>query len=95
MTADRCRWHVDPVGRCGDPVAFPASDEAPPFCARHVLALEPWVRSRVAAQDGGASDWIAWAKRRADAEAENLKALGVLRGFRDGRPVRPEAAERR
>jgi hypothetical protein len=95
VTADRCRWHEDPGGRCGDPVAFPASEEAPPFCTGHLLRLEPWIRSRVAAQGGHAESWIAWAKRRADAETENLKALGVIRGLRDGIPVRPAAPERR
>lgn len=90
----RCRWHEDPAGRCGDPVAFPAAEEAPPFCAGHLLRLEPWIRSR-SARPADAGEWITWAKRRADAEAENLKALGVVRRFRDGIPVRPAAPERR
>ena len=95
MSADhRCRWHEDPGGRCGDPVAFPAAEEAPPFCTGHLLRLEPWIRSR-SARPGDAGEWITWAKKRADAETENLKALGVIRGFRDGIPVRPTAPERR
>ena len=95
MSADhRCRWHEDPGGRCGDPVAFPAAEEAPPFCTGHLLRLEPWIRSR-SARPGDVGEWITWAKKRADAEAQNLRALGVIRGFRDGVPVRPSAPERR
>jgi len=90
----RCRWHEDPGGRCGDPVAFPAAEEAPPFCIMHLARLEPWIRSR-ASRPAGADEWISWAKRRADAETDNLKALGVIRGLRDGIPVRPTAPERR
>ena len=97
MTADRCRWHEDPGGRCGDPVAFPVAEEAPPFCAGHLLKLEPWIRSR-AARATGADDWIAWARRRAEGTENAVKAFGIIRPPRaldDGRPLRPGTPERR
>jgi superfamily I DNA/RNA helicase len=75
VTAERCRWHEDPGGRCGDPAAFPASDEAPPFCARHLLQLEPWIRSR-AAQGATAEHWIAHMRRRAGEALQLRRALG-------------------
>jgi hypothetical protein len=93
----RCRWHEDPNGRCGDPVAFPTAEEAPPFCVRHLLGLEPWIRTR-AARKSGADEWIAWAARRAAQTEDDLKALGAIRPSRaidDGRPLRPAAPERR
>jgi hypothetical protein len=97
VTADRCRWHEDPGGRCGEPIAFPAAEEAPPFCAWHLLKLEPWIRSR-AARSADAEDWIRWAKAKADGVEDGLKMVGVLRPPRllaDGRPARPGTPERR
>jgi hypothetical protein len=75
VTSDRCRWFEDPGGRCGDPVAFPASEEAPPFCAGHLLKLEPWVRSR-AAQGATAEQWIAHMRGRAGEAWRFRRALG-------------------
>lgn len=79
MTADSCRWHEDPNGRCADPLAFPGVEEVPPFCVRHISRLEAWVRSRVAAackSDGEA--WVRWAARKAEETDDELKARGLL-----------------
>ena len=93
----RCRWHEDPGGRCGDPVAFPAAEEAPPFCARHLLRLEPWIRSR-AAQGGSADRWIAWAARRARDSEDAMRAAGIIgasRSIAERRAVALGTPERR
>lgn len=98
MTGDeRCRWHEDPNGRCGDPAAFPGDTIAPPFCVRHIARLEPWISTR-AASPSDAAGWIAWARRRAGETDDTLRALGLLRPARaldDGRPVTPNGPERR
>ena len=90
MTADRCCWH-EPGGRCGEPIAFPAAEEAPPFCARHLLKLEPWIRSR-AARSSNAEEWIATGPRPGRlARGAASRRLGVLRPpiLADGRPPGP------
>ena len=88
--AARCRWHEDPGGRCGDPVSFPASAEVPPFCTRHLLRLEPWIRSR-AAREPSAAQWIEWAARRARDAEDALKAAGAIRAPRSPGARRPAA----
>ena len=98
MSAARCRWHDDP-GRCPDPVAAPGAPGVPELCPRHMTAIEPWVRAR-AEKPASAEQWIEWAARKAaDAEHE-LRALGIgtirpARATDDGRPVLPQAPERR
>jgi hypothetical protein len=88
VTAEQCRWFEDPGGRCGDPVTFPASAEAPPFCVRHIALLEPWIRSR-SAQGASADRWIAWAARRARDSEDAMRALGMLAPLRTGTKQKP------
>lgn len=92
VTASACRWHEDPNGRCGDPLAFPGLEEVPPFCTRHLEKLEPWIRRRAAARQSDGEAWVRWAERRVNEADDELKAAGIAR--RDRRP-RAEPTERR
>jgi hypothetical protein len=90
MTGDSCRWHEDPNGRCADPLAFPGVTEVPELCTRHLNALEPWIRLRVAARKADGKEWAAWAARRAAEADEDLKVLGIPGDRRLARPQPPE-----
>lgn len=76
MTADRCRWHDNP-GRCPEPLAFPGVAEVPELCSRHILALEPWIRSR-SRQPSDAEAWIALMARKSQAAERELGILGAV-----------------
>jgi hypothetical protein len=90
MTADSCRWHEDPNGRCADPLMFPGVEEVPELCARHLGQLEPWIRRRVATRQSDGEAWIQWAARRASEADDDLKTTGIMRGDRRPRPEPPE-----
>lgn len=77
--APRCGWHDDRRdARCADPQASPGAKDTPPFCARHLSALEPWIASRAAQQASSAPAWIEWAARR----AADVQALRQMLGDR-------------
>jgi len=76
----RCRWHA-PGGRCADPQAFPAAQDVPPFCVRHLAALEPWIAARSRTHGADAQSWITWARHRAEDVELTLQSLGYRRGM--------------
>jgi hypothetical protein len=76
-----CRWH-EPGGRCADPQAFPGAQDVPPFCVRHLAALEPWISARARMHGGSADSWITWARRQAEDVQLARQALGYRRGSR-------------
>jgi hypothetical protein len=97
MTARRCRWHLDgDLGRCPNGIAFPGY-KVPELCIQHLTALDPWIEAR-SRHPAAAEAWIHWARRQAQAAEQELLALGAIRPARaldNGRPVIPDAPERR
>jgi hypothetical protein len=98
VTPGSCRWHEDPNGRCAAPLAFPGTEEVPPFCMHHLSQLEPWIRRRAAARQTDGEAWIRWAARKAEETGDELKALGLARPARvpgNRHPATPHPPERR